>query len=112
VSSLLTYTLIKYNHSRLYGQSLDPNLHGLCPRVMTAGEHREDKEGECFVMVCAWRWPCAFRYNRQGKVVQGKRVSAFGSHDGEIAETGLMGKVYNSAQSSKPIRIACVHGYG
>jgi hypothetical protein len=73
LSSLLTYTLIKYNHSRLYGQSLDPNLHGLCPRVMMAGKHREDKEGECFVLVWSWRWPCAFRYNRQGKFVQGKR---------------------------------------
>jgi hypothetical protein len=49
LSSLLTYTLIKYNHSRLYGQSLDLNLYGLNPRIMTAGEHREDKEGECFV---------------------------------------------------------------
>jgi hypothetical protein len=36
LSPLFTYTLIKYNHSRLYGQSLDPNLHGLCPRVMMA----------------------------------------------------------------------------
>jgi hypothetical protein len=41
LSSLLTYTLIKYNHSRLYGSSLDLNLHGPNPR--------EDKEGECFV---------------------------------------------------------------
>ena len=49
LSSLLTYTLIKYNHSRLYGQSLDLNLHRPNPRIMTAGEHREDKEGECFV---------------------------------------------------------------
>jgi hypothetical protein len=48
-------TLIKYNRSRLYGQSLDPNLHGPHPRVMVAGEHREDKEGECFVLVWAWR---------------------------------------------------------
>jgi hypothetical protein len=72
--SVLMYTLIKYNHLRLYGQSLDPNLHGMCPRVMMAGEHREDKGGgECFVLVWAWRWPCAFRYNRQVKVVQGKR---------------------------------------
>jgi hypothetical protein len=61
LSSLLTYTLIKYNHSRLYGHSLDPNLHGLYPMVMMAGEHREDKEGECFVLVWAWRWPRAFR---------------------------------------------------
>jgi hypothetical protein len=49
LSSLLTYTLIKYNHSRLYGQSLDLNLYGPNPRVMMAGEHREDKEMECFV---------------------------------------------------------------
>jgi hypothetical protein len=49
LSSLLTYTLIKYNHSILYGQSLNLNLYGLNPRVMKAGEHREDKEGECFV---------------------------------------------------------------
>jgi hypothetical protein len=45
LSSLLTYTLIKYNHSRLYGQSLDLNLHGMNPRIMKAREHREDKEG-------------------------------------------------------------------
>ena len=45
LSSLLTYTLIKYNHSRLYGQSLDLNLHGLHPRVMVAREHRKDKGG-------------------------------------------------------------------
>jgi hypothetical protein len=51
LSSLITYTLIKYNHSRLYGQSLDLNLHGLCHRVMMVVEHREDKEGECFVLV-------------------------------------------------------------
>jgi hypothetical protein len=57
LSSLLTYTLIKYNHSRLYGQLLDPNLHSLCPRVMMAGQHQADKEGECFVLVWEWGWP-------------------------------------------------------
>jgi hypothetical protein len=31
LSFFTTYTLIKYNHSKLYGQSLDPNLHGLHP---------------------------------------------------------------------------------
>jgi hypothetical protein len=31
------HTLIKYNHSRPYGQSLDPNLHDWHPRVMLAG---------------------------------------------------------------------------
>jgi hypothetical protein len=45
-----------------------------------------------------------------------ERVSAFGSHDGEIAETGLVGKVYTSAQSLKtysnslPPRIWMSHG--
>jgi hypothetical protein len=51
LSSLHTYTLIKYNHSKLYGQSLDLNLHGPNHKIMTAGEHREDKEGECFVQL-------------------------------------------------------------
>jgi hypothetical protein len=46
LSSLLTYTFIKYNHSRLYGQSIDLNLHGLQPRIMVAEEHRKDKKGE------------------------------------------------------------------
>jgi hypothetical protein len=48
-SSFTTCTHDKYNHSRLYVQSLNLNLYGLNPRVMMAGEHREDKEGECFV---------------------------------------------------------------
>jgi hypothetical protein len=49
LSSFTTCTHDKYNHSRLYGQSLNLNLYGPNPRVMMAGEHREDKEGECFV---------------------------------------------------------------
>jgi hypothetical protein len=49
LSLLLTYTIIKYNDSRLYGWLLNLNLYGPNSRVMTAGEHREDKEGEYFV---------------------------------------------------------------
>jgi hypothetical protein len=49
LSSFTTCTHDKYNHLRLYGHSLNPNLLDPNPRVMTAGEHREDKEGECFV---------------------------------------------------------------
>jgi hypothetical protein len=64
LSSLTTCTHDKYNHLRLYGQSLNLNLHGTNPRIMTAREHREDKEGGCFVLVWAWWWPCSFRYNR------------------------------------------------
>jgi hypothetical protein len=64
LSSVLTDTLIKYNQSRLYGQSLDLNLHGLHPRVMVAGEHRKDKEGNNSVLVWTRRWPCSFWYSR------------------------------------------------
>jgi hypothetical protein len=49
LSSFTTCTHDKYNHSRLYGQSLNLNSYGPNPRVMKAEEHREDKEGECFV---------------------------------------------------------------
>jgi hypothetical protein len=44
--SFTTCTHKKYNHSRLYRQSLDLNLHGLHPMVMVAREHRKDKEEE------------------------------------------------------------------
>jgi hypothetical protein len=33
-----------------YGRLLNLNLYDPNPRVMMAGEHREDKEGECFVL--------------------------------------------------------------
>jgi hypothetical protein len=46
LSSFTTCTHDKYNHSRLYGQSLNLNSYGPNPKVMKAGEHREDKEGE------------------------------------------------------------------
>jgi hypothetical protein len=41
--------MTNYNHSRLYGQSLNLNSYDPNPRVMMAGEHQEDKEGECLV---------------------------------------------------------------
>jgi hypothetical protein len=49
LSSFTTCTHDEYNHSRLYEQSLNLNSYGPNPRVMMAGEHQEDKEGECFV---------------------------------------------------------------
>jgi hypothetical protein len=49
LSSFTTSTHDKYNHSRLYEQSLNLNLYGPNRRVMMAGEHQEDKEGESFV---------------------------------------------------------------
>jgi hypothetical protein len=45
LSSFTTCTHDKYNHSRLYGQSLNLNSYGPNPTVIMAGEHREDKEG-------------------------------------------------------------------
>jgi hypothetical protein len=69
------------------------------PRVEKAGEHREDKEGESFV-----RFGHGGGLTPSGQPLRLGRTSkerdpAFGSRDGEIAETGLVGKVYPSAQS-------------
>jgi hypothetical protein len=66
---------------------------------MKAGEHREDKEGECFVRFGHGSGltpsDITVRLGRARK----ERDPAFGSHDGEIAETRLVGKVSPSAQS-------------
>jgi hypothetical protein len=64
LSSFTTCTHDKYNHSRLYGQSLNLSLYGPNPRVMMAGVHREDKGRGMFCPVWAWWWPDSFRYNR------------------------------------------------
>ena len=66
---------------------------------MKAGEHREDKEEECFV-----RFGHGGGLTPSGITVKVRRArkerdSAFGSRDSEIAETGLVGKVYPYAQS-------------
>jgi hypothetical protein len=39
------HVLLSSTTTRDCGQSLNLNLHGLNPRVMVVGEHREDKEG-------------------------------------------------------------------
>jgi hypothetical protein len=76
---------------------------------MMVGEHREDKEGECFV-----RFGHGGGLTPSGIIVKVRTCKererfAFGSHDGEIAETELVGKVYTSAESLKPIQIVRVH---
>jgi hypothetical protein len=53
----------KYNHLRLFGQSLNPNLHVLHPALSVAGEHRKDKEGEHYRHGLGEGWPCSFWYN-------------------------------------------------
>ena len=81
------------------GRSLNLNLYGPNPRVMMAGEHREDKEGECFV----W-FGHGGGLTPSGIIAKVRtckeRDSTFRSHYGDIAETRLVGKVYPSAQSS------------
>jgi hypothetical protein len=73
-------TLIKYNHSRLYGQSLDPNLHGLHPRVMVAGEHRKDKEGESVSWFGHGGGLVPFGIIAKVKLCRGGKSFGFGSH--------------------------------
>jgi hypothetical protein len=70
------------------------------PRVMKAREHREDKEGECFVRFGHGGGLTPFGITVKVRRARKERDPAFGSHDGEIVETGLVGKVYPSAQSS------------
>jgi hypothetical protein len=80
LSSFTTCTHDKYNHSRLYGQSLNLNLYGPNPRVMMAGEHRKDKEGECFVQFgrCGGLTPSGLIIKVR-TCKEGKRF-VFGSH--------------------------------
>ena len=65
-----------------------------------AGEHREDKEWECFVRFGHGGGLTPSGITVKVRTARKERDSAFGSHGGEIAETGLVGKVYPSTQSS------------
>jgi hypothetical protein len=93
LSSFTTYTHDKYNHLRLYGQSLNLNLHGPNPRIMTAREHREDKEGECFVQfghgggLVPSGIIVKVRTCKEGKSF-GVKCTPSGSHGSEIVEPG------------------------
>jgi hypothetical protein len=80
LSFFTAYTLNKYNHSRLYGQSLDPNLHGLHPRVMVVGEHQENKEGD--VLSCFGHEGGLVHFGITVKVksCKGGKSFGFGSH--------------------------------
>jgi hypothetical protein len=60
---VITPYLYSYRIRTWFGKSLDSNLHDLHPRVMVAGEHQKDKEGNNFVLVWARRWPYSFWYN-------------------------------------------------
>jgi hypothetical protein len=101
LSSFTTCTHGKYNHLRLYGQSLNLNLYGLNPRVMMAVEYREDKEGESFV-----RFGHGGGLTPSGIIVKVRTCKEvkhfeFRSHWPWDRRAGLAGKVYTSAQSLK-----------
>ena len=67
---------------------------------MKAGEHREDKEGECFVRFGHGGGLTPSGITVKVRTCEERKRFGFGSRDGEIAETELVGKVYPSAQSS------------
>jgi hypothetical protein len=88
-------------------------MHDLHPRVMVAREHREDNEGECFVLVWALRWPYSFRYNCQGKVVQEKREFRHSDLTTvRLQKLDWWVKCTPLRRVQKPIRIVRIHGYG
>ena len=68
---------------------------------MKAGEHREDKEGECFVRFGHGGGLTPSGITVKVRTCEERKRFGIGPHDGEIAETGLVGKVYPSAQSLK-----------
>ena len=50
------------------------------PRVMKAGEHREDKEGGKFCPVWTWWWPDSFRITVKVRTCEERKRFGFGSH--------------------------------
>jgi hypothetical protein len=86
LSSFTTCTLIKYNHSRLCGPSLNLNLLGLHPRVMVAGEHWEDKEGESVSWFGHGGGLVPFGITDKVKLCKEGKSFGVGSHGNEIAE--------------------------
>jgi hypothetical protein len=86
LSYFTTCTHDKYNHLRLYGQSLNLNLHGPNPRIMTAGEHWEDKEGECFARFGHGGGLVPFGIIAKVRMCKERKSFGVGSHGSEIAE--------------------------
>jgi hypothetical protein len=81
LSSFTTYTHIKYKHSRLYGQSLDLNSHGLHPRVIGGWGAPEGQGGG---IILSW-FGCGgvlvpFDTNVKVKSCKGGNSFGFGSH--------------------------------
>jgi hypothetical protein len=69
------------------------------PRVMKAGEHREDKEGECFVRFGHGGGLTPSGITVKVRTCKEGKSFGFGSHWPWDRRAGLVGKVYPSAQS-------------
>jgi hypothetical protein len=70
------------------------------PRVKKAGEHREDKEGECFVQFGHGGSLTPSGITAKVRTCEGRKRFRFGSHWPWDRRDGLVGKVYPSTQSS------------
>jgi hypothetical protein len=67
---------------------------------MKAGEHREDKEGECFVRFGHGGGLTPSGITVKVRTCEGRKRFGFGSHWPWDRRAGLVGKVYPSVQSS------------
>jgi hypothetical protein len=67
---------------------------------MKAGEHREDKDGECFVRFGHGGGLTPSGITIKVRTCEGRKRFGFGSHWPWDHRAGLVGKVYPSAQSS------------
>jgi hypothetical protein len=70
------------------------------PRVMKAGEHQEDKEGECFVRFGHGGGLTPSDITVKVRTCEGRKRFGFRSRWPWDRRAGLVGKVYTSAQSS------------
>ena len=68
---------------------------------MKAGEHREDKEGECFVQFGHGGGLTPSGITVKVRTCEERKRFRFGSHWPRDRRAGLVGKVYPSAQSLK-----------
>jgi hypothetical protein len=73
-------TLIKYNHSRLYVQSLDPNLHGLHPGLWWLGSARNTRKGNVLSWFGHGGGLGHFGITAKVKLCKGRESFGFGSH--------------------------------
>jgi hypothetical protein len=113
LSSLLTYTLIKYNHSRLYVQSLDPNLHGLHLGLWWLGSTWRIRRGKVF----SWfgHGGGLVHFGITVKVKSCKEGESFGiqiSRWWDCRNQTSWFKCTPLRRVQKSIQIICVHRYG